>query len=193
MKSYRTSVVGAMTEPARASRKFRSTVRRRPKAGAAARAHGQVGDLQGGLRGRRLAFQQRQQRVRPRRFHPAGDVLQEGLLGVHGDLHLGQPGAQGRAASASDWPRCSSFAASRCCRMPSVAARAMPTDTAALPSWNQGSTTFIITAKPSPSPLTRWEAGTATSSSRSGALALPRRPRPFHDPPTLRPGTSRGR
>ncbi len=49
-----------------------------------------------------------------------------------------------------------------------------------------------MTANPSPSPLSRSLAGTATSSSRTGALALPRSPIPFQALPTQTPGASRG-
>ena len=93
---------------------------------------------------------------------------------------------------ASDFPRCSSFAANRCWRIPSVAARAMPRETAALPTWNQGKTADIINGNPAPSSHSRWEVGTVTPSSRIGALALPRSPNPLKPPLTPRPGVSRG-
>ena len=95
-------------------------------------------------------------------------------------------------SAASDWSRCSSRDASRWIRVDSVAARAMPRETEALPSWNQGSTVWSMTPNPSPSGLSRSEAATGTPSRRIGALALPRRPRPSQAPSQLRPGASRG-
>ena len=81
-----------MIAAARASRKLRSTLSPRPKQA----PHGQVGDAKSGLPRGRFAVQQRQQRSRSGIFHLIGDVFQERLLRVHGDLHLRQPGAQVR-------------------------------------------------------------------------------------------------
>src|SRR5258708_35084257 len=68
----------------------------------------------------------------------------------------------------------------------------MPTEQAALSTWNQGSTTPIIRSNPPPSGPSRASAGTETPSAAMGREALPRRPRPSKGPATRSPPVSAG-
>src|SRR6266404_5600361 len=96
MKSWRWSTVGAMTQPARASRKTRSRGRCFEKDGTAAGLERAIGHVDGGLEGGEARLEDEQRCVRRARLDGAQRVTEEraGLLGAH--AHLGQPRAEVR-------------------------------------------------------------------------------------------------
>src|SRR2546430_17616199 len=73
-----------------------------------------------------------------------------------------------------------------------MADSAMPSETAALMTWNQGRTTPIMMSNPPPSGPSLAAAGTKVPAPEIGRDALPRRPSPSNGPATSRPGAPAG-
>ncbi|CNM01346.1 Uncharacterised protein [Mycobacterium tuberculosis] len=88
-------------------------------------------------------------------------------------------------------PRCSNRAVPTCLTAAPVAAVAKPSETAAFPRLNQGSTVCIMMPNPPPASPRRYESGMRMSTA-IGAEAFPRRPIPVKVPATRRPGVSAG-
>ena len=187
ISSYRTSVVGAITDPARASRNERSHGERRAQRGAAAGLHGLRRDPDRHLVRDRLRRQHRRGRVAL--AHPAGEIRQEpaervdlGLRASDARAHRRQLGErlpqvlELRAGDVRDRRPTAPSA------MPERHARPIPAGTTAARRRASGR---------DPCPPRRAASASATGVSNViGALALPRSPRPSHGGPTSMPAAS---
>src|SRR5213592_1429071 len=119
--------------------------------GSTASAHGLIRDFKRGFGGDRFCAQHPDQGCLTAGFDSRQGLIEKTSRRIQSQAHAREPGADAGIALARLSPRCSRRALLVCCTAEAKAASPMPSETAALPIWNQGRTTSIIILKPCPS------------------------------------------
>src|SRR3989440_75805 len=191
MKSFRASVVGAMTRAARASRNRRSTPsslrNAAPPQICIARS---VTSIAASPAAALTSSTRSCASSRPAPIAASASANKAAAWSV--SIRIWARRARPTGCCASVWPRWTSWVRVRCAVASAVTACIKPVLAAAFSTRNHGSTTVNAMSSPAPSPPSIAAAGTSTPSAVTGLDAFPRSPRPSNGAGTLRPGASDG-